>query len=121
MSKLIKITFKENGEGVIEFDGKKYDCLGQKGRIYPEDLTVYPKDKKLKHWSKEFKVWLHYAILIWGQKGIYIHQGPDNIADNGNLDSAGCIHVAEPQVIELYNWLDERTRVLISYPWGASV
>ncbi|WP_394352415.1 L,D-transpeptidase [Pelagihabitans pacificus] len=78
---------------------------------------MYPSDKKLKYWSKEFNVWLEYAILIWGQKGIYIHWGADNIASNGNSDSAGCIHLEKPQIEELFNWLNSRTRITIEHPW----
>jgi len=118
----IKIIFKENGEGFIQFNNESYPCLGQKNRMYPKDLTINPiKDvtvKKLKHFSQEFQVVLEYAIRIWGQKGIYIHYGLDNLKDNEG-DSAGCIHVEKPQIVQLYNWIDKKTRILIEYPWEA--
>lgn len=113
----LKISFISNGQGTISFDGKSYPCLGQKGRNYPTDCTIYPKDKKLRHWSNEFDVWLDFAILFWGQKGIYLHYGADNLKDNGG-DSAGCVHVEKPQIEELYNWIQDRTRLVIEHPWG---
>jgi lipoprotein-anchoring transpeptidase ErfK/SrfK len=121
MSLLIKIEFASNGEGTISFNNKSYPCLGQKERNYPKDITILPSDKKLRHYSQEFKVWLDYAILIWGQVGIYIHWGADNITDNGGAGSAGCIHVEKPQIKELYNWITERTRIIIDHPWDKSL
>ncbi|UQE03426.1 L,D-transpeptidase [Bradyrhizobium japonicum] len=51
-----------------------------------------------------------------GQKGIFIHEGPNNLNDNGG-ESAGCIHLAPPDAENFYNWVTGRTRIQISYPW----
>lgn len=112
----VKIDFKENGEGMLRFNGKSFPCLGNNTIKYPKDLTITIMDKYRRKYSNEYKVWMEYAILIWGQRGIYIHLGPDTIASNGGV-SAGCIHVEDPQIVEFYNWITETTRIQISYPW----
>jgi hypothetical protein len=121
MTKLIEITFNATGEGQMACRGLgTYPCLGQPGRQYPTDLTVTPADKSTEHWSDEFQVMMRWCILIWGQRGIYIHEGPDNLQDNGG-PSAGCIHLAPGNARRVYDWLDERTRITIAYPWPIGV
>jgi hypothetical protein len=93
-----------------------FPCLGQPGRQYPTDFTVTPTDKSPEHWSEEFQVLMKWCVLIWGQKGIYIHEGPDNLKDNGG-PSAGCIHLGPGNAKRVYDWIDDRTRITISYPW----
>lgn len=114
----VRITFNADGkgEGIIKFNGKSYPCLGKSGLKYPQDLTVTTADKYRVWHSGEFDVDMEYAIKIWGQRGIFIHLGYDNLQQNGG-ESAGCIHVDEPQIIELYNWINQNTRIQISYPW----
>lgn len=116
MAKRISIRFQAKGEGTLTADGRTYACLGQPGRQYPGDLTVTPSDKSLEHWSDEFQVLMRYCVLIWGQRGIYIHEGPNNLADNVG-PSAGCIHLGKGDAKAVYDWIDERTRITIEYPW----
>jgi L,D-transpeptidase catalytic domain/NlpC/P60 family len=117
MTKSISVAFTANGEGKMACAGLgTFACLGRPGRQYPTDLTVTPADKSAEHWSTEFHVLMKFCILIWGQKGIYIHAGPDNLKDNGG-PSAGCIHVGLENARRVYEWLDEQTRITISYPW----
>ncbi|RZK26487.1 MAG: murein L,D-transpeptidase [Flavobacterium sp.] len=105
-----------SGEGIIKFNGKSFPCLGKSGVKYPKDLTFTTADKYRVWHSTEFNVDMEYAIKIWGQRGIFIHLGFDNVEDNEG-QSQGCIHVDQPQIIELYNWVTQNTRLLISYPW----
>lgn len=58
-----------------------------------------------------------WAVKIWGQKGIFIHEGPDTIARNDDEPSKGCIHLASPNAKDFYDWITGNTRVQISYPW----
>jgi hypothetical protein len=117
MTKRIEIAFRSNGEGTLTCAGMgSYPCLGQPGRMYPIDLTVTTADKFEEHYSEEFQVLMKWCILIWGQKGIYIHEGPDNLHDNDG-PSAGCIHLGVGNARRVFDWLDERTRITISYPW----
>lgn len=110
------IAFFGSGEGTISFNGKNYPCLGNPTVKYPTDLTVTTGDKYPKKYSNEYQVWMEFAILIWGQRGIYIHLGADTIASNGDV-SAGCIHVGDGHIQEFYNWITGNTRIQIRYPW----
>lgn len=112
----VKIDFTASGEGIISFKGKSFPCLGNNTIKYPKDLTIQVSDKYLRKYSKEYDVWMDYAILIWGQRGIYVHYGSDTVVNNGGV-SAGCIHVEKNQIVELFNWIAESTRFQISYPW----
>ena len=67
-------------------------------------------------YSNEFQVWMDFAVLIIGQQGIYIHEGPATIKDNGG-PSAGCVHLAAPHAKEFYDWVVGPTRVTLTYPW----
>lgn len=121
MTKRISISFGQSGEGEMACEGLgSFACLGQAGRPYPKDLTVAPSDKSAEHWSDDFSALMKWCILIWGQKGIYIHEGPDNIKDNGG-PSGGCIHLGSGNAKKVYDWLDERTRILIDYPWSQTM
>lgn len=112
----IQIHFERNGEGTLHCELGNFNCLGHPGRKYPKDITIWPHDKKGTHHSKEFNVDMPYAILIWGQRGIYIHEGPANLRENGG-PSAGCIHLGTGDASRVYNWVTGRTRIRISYPW----
>jgi len=112
----VKITFRANGEGTISFNGNSYPCLGNPTIKYPTDLTITTADKFPQKYSTEYQVMMYFAILIWGQRGIYIHWGDDTLATNDG-PSAGCIHVEKPQIETLYNWITLNTRIQISYPW----
>jgi hypothetical protein len=115
----VQITFGNNAEGTLTFGSNSVKCLGQSTRQYPTDVTVEGVEgvDKYKLWhSTEFDVDMPWAVKIWGQKGIFIHEGPNNLKDNGG-ESAGCIHLAPPDAEKCYNWITGRTRIQISYPW----
>lgn len=110
------ITFQANAEGKLQFNGVERPCLGKSGLSYPTDLTVNVGDKYRRRYSNEFGVWMDYAVLIWGQRGIFIHEGPATLASNQG-ESAGCIHLDSPHAQEFFNWITGRTRITIQYPW----
>lgn len=117
----IKIDFSANGEGTLECVGLgTFNILGQPGRKYPKDIVVDPTidatEKEQNHKSVEFGVDMPWAIRIWGQKGIYIHEMPDNLSANGG-PSAGCVHVGPTNAKKVYDYVIGRTRITIKYPW----
>jgi len=115
----VQIKFGSNAEGTLTYGSKSVSCLGQSTRQYPTDLTVEGVEgvDKYKVWhSSEFGVDMPWAVKIWGQKGIFIHEGPNNLKDNDG-ESAGCIHLGSPDAEDFYNWVTGRTRIQISYPW----
>lgn len=135
--KNIEIIFNPLGEGQLSCEGyKTFRCLGKKGLKYPKDLTINPQQagvKKKVHFSQEYHCTLpdtqgqvihhqncplYFAILIWGQRGIYFHSWPGlaTYTANGG-ETGGCIHLEEQPAELLFNWIDTRTRVLINYPW----
>lgn len=134
MAKRINILFDSNGEGRMECVGLgAFRCLGKKGVRYPNDLTInpdLPNVKKHPHLSGEYvcnypaigqiavPCRMNYAILIWGHRGIYIHEWPGRAtyAENGG-PTAGCIHVEEGDAKKIYDWVDTKTRIVINYPW----
>lgn len=61
-------------------------------------------------------MWMPFAILIMGARGIYVHEGADNLTDNGG-PSAGCIHLAQGNAKTFYDWVSSPTRIVIAYPW----
>lgn len=116
----VQIAFGANGEGTLAYGTKSAKCLGNVGRAYPTDLTIEGIEGVDKYpvWhSTEFDVDMKWAVKIWGQKGIFIHEGPNNLNDNGGSDSAGCIHLGAPDAEVFYNWISGRCRMTISYPW----
>lgn len=126
----VKVAFSANGEGTLTFGSRKVACLGNPSTEYPKDLTVqniegvqyqgdYANAYKFKIWiSSEFNnAKMPWAVKIWGQRGIFIHEGADNIADNGGGPSAGCIHLAAPNAKDFYDWITGPTRIQVSYPW----
>jgi hypothetical protein len=117
----IMINFSANGEGTMKCVGLgDFKILGQPGRKYPKDMIVNPIEdstvKKRLHHSQEFDVDMPFAIRIWGQKGIFIHEFPDNLREN-NGPSAGCIHVGKPNANRVFDYVVTRTRITIEYPW----
>ena len=121
MTQRIDIAFAASGEGTLTCHGLgSYRCLGQPGRGYPKDLTVQAADKHGTHHSVEFGVDMPYSVLIWGQKGIYIHEFPCTLQGNGG-PSAGCIHLCPGDAKAVYDWITGATRVTIHYPWAATV
>lgn len=125
MTKRIEISFQANGNGILTCDLGSFKCIGNVGRDYPTDLTiegVLNVDKfPIKH-SDEFNVDMPNALLIWGQKGIYIHGWPGvATVESYGHDTAGCVHLStdgeKSDSMKVYDWVDGRTRILISYPW----
>jgi len=118
MGKKIKIHLKGNGEGTLQCytSGKliaNYRCLGKPGFPYKKDITVNTNSKQRRHISVEFNNYvMEYCILIHGDRGAYIHAGPNNILENGNQASAGCIHLKKNDAMKVYNWVDQPVRVL---------
>jgi hypothetical protein len=120
-TKRIEISFKDDGEGTLKcVDLGEFSCLGQPGRGYPKDLTVSEKHKEDLHKSIEFGVDMPYAILIWGQKGIYIHEFPCSLKENKG-PSAGCIHLCPGAAKKVYDWITGKTRIIIKYPWKTTI
>lgn len=134
MSKRINIKFNSLGEGSIDCVGLgTFLCVGKKGIRYPKDLTInpaFPGVKKHPYFSQEYTCdypeigqirvpcRMNYSILIWGQRGIYIHEWPGRATYAGNGGpTAGCIHVQVGDAKKIYDWVDTRTRIVISYPW----
>jgi hypothetical protein len=114
-----KITFRANGEGTLKFGSTTVPCLGKPNLAYPVDLSVRGiegTDKFLERRSEEFGVMMPFAVLIWGQRGIFIHEGPDNLDDNGG-PSQGCVHIATGSAKTFYDWVSGPTRIQISHPW----
>jgi hypothetical protein len=123
-TKRIKIRFAANGDGDLECVGfSTFECLGRSNADcrYPVDLTVRGEigvDKFLTKFSNEFQVDMPHAILIWGQRGIYIHEWPGRArrAVYGQM-TAGCIHLSPSDALSVYDWINGPTRVTIEYPW----
>ena len=129
--KRINITFNEKGEGKMHCIGLSvFRCIGRKGLKYPKDLTLNPLKPGVKANPKisgEFvceydgviaPCVMNYAILIWGQLGIYIHEWPGPATYEGNGGStAGCIHLEIGDAKTVYDWIDDKTRITMSYPW----
>jgi hypothetical protein len=132
----VKIAFKNNGEGSLTYGAKTVPCLGKPGTMYPVDGIIeniegvqYEGD-----WGHayKFKIWrsrefpdengnpfpMPWAVKLWGDKGIFVHEGPDNLNDNDG-PSSGCVHLAKPNAENFYNWITGRTRIQVSYPWAA--
>lgn len=119
LAKRAAISFGPNGEGTLSYGGTSVPCLGNTTVKYTKDLTVRGElnvDKFRRRFSNEFGVWMEFAILIMGARGIYIHEGPDTLAGNGG-ESAGCIHLGSGNAERFWNWVDGPTRITIEYPW----
>ena len=68
-------------------------------------------DKKGTHRSGKFHVNMPHAISIWGQRGVYLHEW-------GRLPgSAGCIHLLPGDAKQVYDFVSEKTRIVIQYEW----
>lgn len=134
MIKRIHIKFNGFGEGQLECKGyNTFRCLGKKGLRYPRDLTINPAlpfVKRHPYFSEEYvcdypgigqvsvPCRMNYAILIWGQRGIYIHEWPNRATYVGNGGpTAGCIHVEVGDAKKIYDWVDTKTRITMVYPW----
>lgn len=125
MTKRLDISFQANGNGTLTCLAGTFKCVGNVGRKYPTDLTIQALlnvDKFLVKHSSEFDVDMPNALLIWGQKGIYIHGWPGEATVEGlGSDTKGCIHLStdgpNSDSKKVYDWVDGPTRIVISYPW----
>jgi lipoprotein-anchoring transpeptidase ErfK/SrfK len=135
MTKRIHIAFNDVGEGRLECKGyRTFRCLGMKGLRYPIDIVIDPtKDKSVKqhpYFSRTYTCGfvnnqgvpqpcrMNYAIRIWGQQGVFIHEwpAPTTYVANGG-PTHGCIHLEIGNAKNVYDWVDGRTRVTMQYPW----
>jgi hypothetical protein len=132
----VKITFSATGEGTLDYGGTKVKCLGKPGLQYPLDSTIYniegvQNEGDYKN-AYKFKLWvssefndptdnqpyrMHWAVKLIGQKGIFVHEGGDTLAGNSNEPSQGCVHLGPGNAEKFYNWITDKTRIQISYPW----
>lgn len=131
MAKRIHIKFNKLAEGQMECRGyKTFRCLGKKGLKYPTDMTVDPSKPKIKvnpYFSQEYvcdyagvelPCRMNFSILIWGQRGIFIHEWPNPATFSGNGGSTGgCIHLDIGNAKLVYDWVNQKTRITIEYPW----
>lgn len=130
--KRIRISFNSLGEGMMECVGfRTVRCLGMKGLKYPLDLTINPAIRGTKenpHYSRTYscppndnaagQCIMPYSILIWGQEGVFIHEWPTPATYAGNGGPThGCIHLDPGNAQAVYNWVDQKTRVTMTYPW----
>ena len=109
-----RVSLTADGTGTLSYAGKVVPCLGKAGFNYKKDITNSGKEgsEKFKEkYSNEWQAWMYWAVLIDGERGVYIHEG----ATSGT--SAGCIHVAAPNAEDFYNWVNQPTRITISFPW----
>lgn len=124
--KTIRITYRDDGTGTLTCVGRagqsEFPCGAQAGRKYPKDVTLQAKEgvqgqcadcDKFRLWrSAEFNnAEMPWAIKIWGQVGIFIHEWPTLAG------SSGCVHLLPGDAQAVYEWVDGRTRVLTTYPW----
>ena len=132
--KKISIVFTNNlGEGTLECKGLgTFECLGMAGLNYPQDLMIDPSLPGVKthpYFSKTYtcppnnnprgQCIMNYAVLIWGQQGVFIHEWPSEptFSGNGNQGTHGCIHLRQGEAALVYNWIDTKTYVTIKRPW----
>jgi len=120
----VNIKFKANGAGELRCNGIStvFNCAGVPGVMYPKDLTVNGKagtsdgkppdaDKFFRYYSKEHNVIMKHSILIWGQRGIHIHESTHLNPTNG------CIYLLKGDAKRVYDYVNGKTRIVISYPW----
>ena len=125
-TKRININFPDKGSarGTLScVGGSSFPCVGKKGYKYPKDSTVNVSDKENPHYSKEFTCDLPYAIKLDGTHGIYIHEDVTSLNADltasryDDVGSHGCIDLKRGDAAKVYNWVDGKTRIVISYSW----
>lgn len=134
MVKKMEIVFNNaNAEGLLTCRGLgSFPCLGMPGLDYPAELMIDPAKPGVKahpYYSRTYgcapnnnaqgQCIMNYAILIWGQQGVYIHEWPTpaNFVGNGNRGTHGCIHLQIGDARKVYEWVDGKTYVTIARPW----
>lgn len=136
MTLQVQITFNNDGQGALKYGATQVSCLGKPGLGYATDSTIENIEgvQFQGNWKNayKFEIWnsreflddngkpfpMPWAVKLMGQLGIFIHEGPDNLADNGG-PSQGCVHLAPPNAKNFYAWIADRTRIQITYPWNA--
>lgn len=108
----VDIKMKADGSGTMTFGGKTVKIKGLKGFDYRKDVTVRPGDTFNRRFSREYKVYMHWVVgPIQAPRGAFIHQGDPTTA------SAGCIKVKEAKEFVNFVRCNEKTRIVIDYPW----
>jgi lipoprotein-anchoring transpeptidase ErfK/SrfK len=106
--------------GVLHFNGNSYPCLGKFGFPYPADITIGVKDKGTgpngSVFSTEFQCHLPWAVLLIGQRGVYLHEDVSG-GDLSRSGTAGCINLLRADAIAVYAGITTKVRVLIKTPW----
>ncbi|MGJ4911283.1 L,D-transpeptidase [Bradyrhizobium sp. HKCCYLS2033] len=108
------VVLGPEGPGTLTYGAKSVQCRGRKGYDYVKDITnngVEDVDKFKRRWSDQYKVWMPWAVLIDGARGVFIHEFPLDI------QSAGCIHLGTEDAQDFYNWITGKVRITISFPW----
>lgn len=108
------ISLKADGSGTLAYGSKSVQCRGKKKYNYLTDVInngFEGVDKFTRRWSDEFDVWMPWAVLIDGNRGVFIHQFPLDV------ESAGCIHLSELDARDFYGWVTGKTRITIALPW----
>jgi lipoprotein-anchoring transpeptidase ErfK/SrfK len=131
-TKQVQLRFNDLGEGVLDCKGfKRFRCLGKKGLRYPTDITINPRKpgtKSAPYYSRTYscvpydnaagQCTMNYAVLIWGQQGVFIHEWPTPATYAGNNGPThGCIHLDRGNARLFYDWVDGPTRLRIEYRW----
>jgi lipoprotein-anchoring transpeptidase ErfK/SrfK len=96
--------------------------------MYPKDVTIqniegaqnegdyggaykFPLWISSKYFTNGRPSRMPWAVLMWSEEGIFIHEWPDGAR------SHGCIHLSPGSAEDFYKWIKGRTRIQISYPW----
>lgn len=115
-----------NCRGTLAFGALTVACLGMWGFPYPADFTIRPSDRGTagngrSAWSSEFSCWLPDAVLLVGQRGVYLHA--DITSARGDLshgNTHGCINLRKGDAVRVYDAITGPVRVLVKTPgnWG---
>ncbi len=121
-TQLMKISLGSDGLGTLEFGGRSVLCGGKPDYKYPRDLTINTSDKEISHTSRlgvtpstqeryrsrDGRAVMPFSLRLDGTNGIFIHEWPVLPG------SHGCIHLLPDDAEAVYNWVQGRTRVLIT-------
>lgn len=109
-----EVALGPDGPGTLKYGAKSVQCRGKKNYNYVTDVTnngAEDVDKFKRRWSDQYNVWMPWAVLIDGARGVFIHEFPLDV------QSAGCIHLAAEDAKDFYNWITGKVRITISFPW----
>lgn len=106
--------------GVLTFNGVSAPCLGKYGFPYPADNTIGVKCKGQGHngsvHSKEFNCDLPWAVLLIGQRGVYLHEDVTS-GDLSHGNTHGCINLLAADAQSVYKAITGNVRVLTKTSW----